>query len=183
MSTTPQDDGGNIDAAGASSRRRAGVAMLAIAAATYIGLIVPPDLDRRWLIASAAPCVAGIFCVMQSYQVPGTHPLSPPFCLQAQTSFKNCILIAWFQSCWLGAAISGSEEVEGRMTPVLNAVKVSAQVWNWHLNNAGIGTRHMWKLSSRRVLQRLRALKMTLQALLLAAAVCAAAIAPAVLLR
>ena len=99
MSTTPQDDGGNIDAAGASSRRRAGLAMLAIAAATYIGLIVPPDLDRRWLIASAAPCVAGIFCVMQSYQVPGTHPLSPHFCLQAQTSFKNCILIAWFQSC------------------------------------------------------------------------------------
>jgi hypothetical protein len=33
------------------------------------------------------------------------------------------------------------------------------------------------------VLQRLRAMKMTLQALLLSAAVCAAAIVPAVLLR
>ena len=102
MSTTPQDDGGNIDAAGASSRRRAGVAMLAIAAAAYIGLIVPPDLDRRWLIASAAPCVAGIFCVMQSYQVPGTHTLSPPFAYKPKPLLKTA-----FSSHGFRAADSG----------------------------------------------------------------------------
>ena len=40
--------------------------MLVIAAATYIGLILPSPLDRRWLIISALPCVAGVVTVMQS---------------------------------------------------------------------------------------------------------------------
>ncbi len=56
----------NIDAAGQLQRRNAGIAMLVIAAATYIGLILPSPLDRRWLIISALPCAAGIVTVMQS---------------------------------------------------------------------------------------------------------------------
>lgn len=66
---SPVESSGNIDDAGKLKRRRHGIIMLAAAAAAYIGLIIPPDLDRRWLIASAAPCVAGIFSVVQSYQV------------------------------------------------------------------------------------------------------------------
>ena len=65
----PLEDAANIDATGKSTRRTHGVIMLVVAAATYIGLIIPPNIDRRWLIASAAPCVGGIFAIMQSSQV------------------------------------------------------------------------------------------------------------------
>ena len=58
---------GNIDAAGQLQRRNAGIVMLVIAAAAYIGLILPSPFDRRWLIVSALPCVAGIVTVMQSH--------------------------------------------------------------------------------------------------------------------
>ena len=67
---TPDDGTGNIDAVGKSTRRRHGIIMLVVAAAVYIGLIIPANIDRRWLIISAAPCVGGIFAIMQSYQVP-----------------------------------------------------------------------------------------------------------------
>ncbi len=85
---TPDEDSGNIDASGKLKRRRHGIIMLAVAAAAYIGLIIPPHLDRRWIIASAAPCVAGIFTIVQSQQVttptaalhiPSPFPSNTPF--------------------------------------------------------------------------------------------------------
>ncbi len=62
-------ESGNIDDVGKQRRRRVGIFMLVVAAAVYIGLIIPPNIDRRFLIVSAAPCVVGVFCLMQSYQV------------------------------------------------------------------------------------------------------------------
>ena len=70
-----EHDAGNIDDEGQRHRRRVGIVMLVVAAAVYIGLIIPSNVDRRFTIVSAAPCVVGIFCIMQSYQVISpSHP-------------------------------------------------------------------------------------------------------------
>lgn len=81
--SAPEHDAGNIDDEGKRHRRRVGIVMLVVAAAVYIGLIIPPNIDRRFLIVSAAPCIIGIFCVMQSYQVISPSHLKP------QTPFKS----------------------------------------------------------------------------------------------
>lgn len=72
-----EHDAGNIDDEGKRHRRRVGIVMLIVAAAVYIGLIIPPNVDRRFVIVSAAPCVVGIFCIMQSYQVNLISPSHP----------------------------------------------------------------------------------------------------------
>jgi hypothetical protein len=88
----------NIDATGASARGRHGGVMLAVAAALYIALMIPPNIDRRWLIVAAAPCVAGTVTVMQSYQVRESH-LQCRNSINSGCTFVQDGIVDAFQSC------------------------------------------------------------------------------------